>query len=130
MIQGRGGRRRQLGPLGVQEVVLDPLGLDRPEGAEADVERAVDAGDPPRGEAAEDVVGEVEPGRRRGDGPRHLGVEGLVAEPVARPFAPLADVRGQGDLSVPFQSSAVGAARLGPSDPRGGRSSGRPRPWR
>ena len=103
----------ELGPLGVQAVVLDPLGRDWPEGPQTDVECAIDAGNPPRGKAVEEVVGEMEPGRRRGHRPRHLGVEGLVAEPVAGALATLADVGGQGDLSMPLQKHCRGQRRAG-----------------
>jgi len=49
----------------VHDVVLKPFDLNRAKGTYSDVERQVDPCDISLGEVSEDLVGEVEPGRRR-----------------------------------------------------------------
>ena len=89
-------RRRHLVPLAVDPVLVDELALQRPERVEPDVQRdgrALDAG---RLERAEQVIGEVEPGRRGGGRSGWTGVDRLVALGRRRSVA---DVRRQRHLA-------------------------------
>ena len=82
-LEGGDSLGRQLGPLGVHDVVLEPLGLHGAECAQTDVERQVDPGDSLRSQVREDLIGEMKPGGRRGDRSGPSGVNGLVGEPIA-----------------------------------------------
>ena len=79
LARGHGGLRHAV-PLAVHLVVLDPVGGDGPERAEADHElhgRDLQRRRPRT--ASSSGRGEVEPGGGRGDGLGPLGVGGLVA---------------------------------------------------
>ena len=64
-VQAIGRRDRQLSPFRMQDVVLDPIGFDWPEGPEADVKRDINDVDRTFLEALKHLLGEVQPGRRR-----------------------------------------------------------------
>ena len=104
-VQGGGRVRRQVGPLGVHDVVVDGLGFDGAERADPDMEGQVHPGDPPRGQVREDVLAEVEPRGRRRDRARMMGVDGLIPRPVSRRLLALANIGGQGGLPVTLQES-------------------------
>ncbi len=99
-----GRRGADLAPFAMHAVVLDPLGLDRQEGAGADVEGQEHAADAGVLQRPEQAFGEVEPGGRRGDRARPLGVDGLVvgAVGVLRALGPR-DVGRQRHLAGLFQ---------------------------
>ena len=86
----------KIGPFRMEDVILDPLGLDRPEGADPDVQGDLGYGNAPAGEAFEHIGREVESRRGSGHGAGDSGVERLVADPVAWGFASLADIRRGG----------------------------------
>ena len=101
----------------MQGVVLDPLGLDRPEGAQADMQGDVNPVDPPSVQAVEDLCREVQTGRRCGDRTRDRGIKGLIPHAVARFFASFANIRRQRDVAVPFQQLGRRLVLVGLDDP-------------
>ena len=107
----------QLGPFGMEDVVLDAIGLDRAKSADADVEGCVHPIDASAGEPFEERRGEVQP--RRGGGDRAGGRrEGrLIARPVTGLFPTLSDVRGQRHRPVRIQERRGLAPPFRPHDP-------------
>src|SRR5271165_6220715 len=83
----------ELGPLGVHHVVADLLGLDWPEGADADVQGEVNPANSPCGQLLEDRLAEMQTRRGRSDRARTQGEDGLIPRPVARRVSPLANIR-------------------------------------
>src|ERR1700677_3136898 len=102
-------------------MVRKPFGLNRAKCTHADVESQVGPRDALLGEANEDLVGEVEPGRRGSSRSRMLSVDGLVGEPIAECFAPVTDVGRQRGLTVSLQERGgryiVVAVPLRPDNP-------------
>ncbi len=97
-----GGLLADLVALALHPVLLDPLGVDRLEGADADVERHPGDLDPRGLDLPQEPFREVEPrrGGRHRSGP--AGVDGLVALAVLGGVRPV-DVGGKGDVPQPVQ---------------------------
>ena len=99
-VQGGCRLRRKLGGFGVQGVVLDPIDLDRSEGADPNVQGQIHPRDTPLVEAAKDRGREVQPRRRRGDRSGDLSIDRLIAQSIAARLDSLPDIRRKRDRTV------------------------------
>ena len=98
-------------------VFCQRVGRDRPESAGADVERQRANLDALLRQPVKQRFGEMQPRRRRRHGARHLGVHGLVADPIALDHLALADVRWQRNPADAIQQRENVFGRRGPGDP-------------
>ena len=117
------GLRRDVTDFGMHLVVLGIVHLHGKEGAGADMQRHEMPVDTACRETVQELRGEMQPGRRRGDGPALTCIDGLVVRPIMLVLGParcdigrqwnVADryqrqveirsgaIKGQGNLSVP-----------------------------
>ena len=102
LVQRRRNLRPYLAPFGMHAVLGRVVGLDGQEGAGPDVQRHGVARHPAVVETVQELVGEVQAGRRRRHGAFRGGEHGLVVETVALVGRPLAgDVGRQRRLAEP-----------------------------
>jgi hypothetical protein len=87
--QRRGRRQPYRIDLGVDDMILDPLGPYRLEGAIADVEGDISALDAARAQRFELFCREVQPRRWCGNGSRLTCVHGLIAIAIRGEIVPL-----------------------------------------
>ena len=100
-----------LGPFQMHDMISDVLDIHGTKGPEPNMERQVDPADSSLGEVLEDRLAEVQPRSGGGDGTWPEGEDRLITGPIPSRFSSLADVGGQGSLSVSFQKGQCRSTR-------------------